>query len=436
MKYIPNTENDLKDMLKTIGEESISKLISKIIPEDLRPKKNLNIGDPLSEFDLLLNIEDLKRNNKNLICFNGGGVYDHYIPSIVDFLSNRSEFYTSYTPYQAEVSQGTLQYLYEFQSMISELSGLDVSNASLYDGASAVAEACSMAVNISSKNKILLSDTINPNYLDVLKTYLSNRSIEIDFINNENGITVFNSNIKNFEEYACVAIQSPNYFGLVEDWSEWSKIIDNKCLLISISDPISLSILKSPGDSGADIYCGEGQSLGNYMNFGGPFLGLLSAKLKYIRKMPGRLIGKTEDVDGKEGYVLTLQAREQHIRRDKANSNICTNQSLLALRASIFMSLMGYKGLSKLSKVCYDKAQYAANQIDNLSKFNLPYGYSFIKEFVVETSVDIDSLISCAADEGISISKLRNSKDKLLIAVTEKRTKKEIDSLISFLKRQ
>lgn len=435
MKYIPNTENDLKDMLKTIGEESISKLISKIIPDDLRPKKNLKIGDPLSEFDLLLDIDDLKRNNKNLICFNGGGVYDHYIPSIVDFLSNRSEFYTSYTPYQAEVSQGTLQYLYEFQSMISELSGLDVSNASLYDGASAVAEACSMAVNISSKNKILLSDTINPNYLDVLKTYLSNRSIEIDFIGNENGITDFNSNIKNFEEYACLAIQSPNYLGLVEDWSEWSKKIDNKCLLIAISDPISLSILKSPGDSGADIYCGEGQSLGNYMNFGGPFLGLLSAKLKYIRKMPGRLIGKTEDVDGKEGYVLTLQAREQHIRRDKANSNICTNQSLLALRASIFMSLMGYKGLSKLSKVCYDKAQYAANQIDNLSKFNLPYGYSFIKEFVVETSVDIDSLVSRAADEGLSISKLRNSKDKLLIAVTEKRTKKEIDSLISFLKK-
>ena len=436
MKYIPNTKNDLKDMLKIIGEKSTDNLISKIIPDNLRPKKGLEIGDPLSEYDLLLDVEYLKKNNKKLICFNGGGVYDHYIPSAVDFLSSRSEFYTSYTPYQAEVSQGTLQYLYEFQSMISELSGLDVSNASLYDGASAVAEACSMAVNITSKNKILLSKTINPNYLDVLKTYLSNRSINVDFIHHDDGITDLNHKIQNIEDYACIAIQSPNYFGIIEDWSRWSEKINDKCLLVSISDPQSLSILKSPGDSGADIYCGEGQTLGNYMNFGGPFLGLLSSKLKYIRKIPGRLIGKTEDIEGKEGYVLTLQAREQHIRRDKANSNICTNQSLLALRASIYMSLMGHKGLSKLSKVCFDKSHYAAKEISKLSKFRLPYCNSFVKEFVVETTIDIDDLIANAVNEGISLSKLNNSENKLLIAVTEKRTRAEIDLLISFLKKQ
>ncbi len=436
MKYIPNTDSDIQEMLKDIGEKSFDSFISKIIPNELRPQEKLNIGSPFSEFDLINDINKIKSSNKNLINFDGGGVYDHYIPSVVDFISSRSEFYTSYTPYQAEVSQGTLQYLYEFQSMISEISGLEVSNASLYDGASALAEACSMAINITNKNKILLSSAINPNYLEVLKTYLSYRHIEIDFLDIKDGVTDINQKIDNFSEYACIAIQSPNYFGLLENWGLWSKKNNNETLLIAVSDPISLSMIKSPGESGADIYCGEGQSLGNYMNLGGPYLGLLSSKLKYIRKIPGRIIGKTEDLDGKDGYVLTLQAREQHIRRDKANSNICTNQSLLALRASIYLSLLGKNGILEIAKISFNKSQYAAKHISEIPGFLIPYGNSFIKEFVVETNLNRDKLIENALNENISISPLKNTQNQLLIAVTEKRTKAEIDRLVNFLKKQ
>ena len=436
MKYIPNTDSDVQEMLKDIGEKSFDSFISKIIPNELRSQEKLNIGSPFSEFDLINDINKIKSSNKNLINFDGGGVYDHFIPSVVDFISSRSEFYTSYTPYQAEVSQGTLQYLYEFQSMISEISGLEVSNASLYDGASALAEACSMAINITNKNKILISSAINPNYIEVLKTYLSYRDVQIDFLEIKDGVTDINQKIDNFSEYACIAIQSPNYFGLLENWSSWSKKNNNEALVIAISDPISLSMIKSPGECGADIYCGEGQSLGNYMNFGGPYLGLLSSKLKYIRKIPGRIIGKTEDLDGKDGYVLTLQAREQHIRRDKANSNICTNQSLLALRASIYLSLLGKNGIFEIAKISFNKSQYAAKNISEIPGFSIPYGNSFIKEFVVETNLNRDKLIEDALNENISISPLKNTQNQLLIAVTEKRTKVEIDRLVNFLKKQ
>ena len=436
MKYIPNTKQDFEEMLKEIGASSFEDFLSEIIPNNLRPKEDLNIGPSLSELDLILNTDRMKLSNKTLINFNGGGVYDHYVPSVIDFISSRSEFYTSYTPYQAEVSQGTLQYLYEFQSMISEISGLEISNASLYDGASALAEACSMAINITGKNKILLSPTINPNYLEVLKTYLSYRKIDLEFLSEKEGFTDIKQSLPNLDQYACIVIQSPNYYGLIEDWTIWSEKNNNKTILIAVSDPISLSLIKSPGECGADIYCGEGQPLGNYMNFGGPFLGLLSSKIEYVRKMPGRIIGKTEDLDGEDGYVLTLQAREQHIRRDKANSNICTNQSLLALRASIYMALLGKKGLVEIAKICFNKSQYAAKAISELADFSIPYSSSFIKEFVVQTKLDTDKLIENALNENISISKVKNTNDKLLIAVTEKRTKQDIDRLIQFLKKQ
>jgi len=435
MKYIQNTDKDIKRMLESIGVSSFEDLLKTIIPNKLRLKKDLNIGSPKSEFDLILDTDNIKDKNKSLTCYNGGGVYDHYIPSVVDFIASRSEFYTSYTPYQAEVSQGTLQYLYEFQSMISALSGLEVSNASLYDGGSALAEACSMSINASNKNKILLSSTINPNYIEVLKTYFSYRNIEIEFINKELGVSVKDDDF-DFSDFACVVIQSPNYYGLVENWKNWKDSINNECILIAVSDPISLSILESPGACGVDIYCGEGQSLGNYMNFGGPFLGLLSSKIDYIRKMPGRIVGKTDDLNGEDGYVLTLQAREQHIRRDRANSNICTNQSLMALRASIYMSLLGRKGLSKIAKICFDKSQYAAKSISQIPGFKIPYGYNFIKEFIVEAKVSSNTIIENALSEGISISSLKGSSNKLLIAITEKRTKEEIDSLASFFKKQ
>ena len=435
MKYIQNTNKDIKKMLNEIGVDSFDSLV-KSIPDEIRFKDSFNIGEALSEYELILETSKLK--NNNLLCFMGNGIYDHYVPSVVDFISSRSEFYTSYTPYQAEVSQGTLQYLYEFQSMIASLAGMEVSNASLYDGASSLAEACSMAINISKKKTILLSSTINSKYIDVVKTYLSNRGVNIYLIPDDNSYT----SIKEIEKYnlsdiACIVIQSPNNYGLIENWSKWSDKIKSETLLIGVSDPMVLPIIKSPGECGVDIYCGEGQSLGNYMNLGGPVLGLIATNRKYVRKMPGRIIGKTEDLDGKEGYVLTLQAREQHIRRDKANSNICTNQSLLALRSTIYMSLFGDSGLRKVAELCFSKAQYTARKISELDGFSiLNNDFNFVKEFVVLTEFSAKKIISEAKKEGIGLSCIGDRDDKLLIAVTEKRTKDEIDKLISFLNRQ
>ena len=435
MKYIQNTNKDIKKMLNEIGVDSFDSLV-KSIPDEIRFKDSFNIGEALSEYELILETSKLK--NNNLLCFMGNGIYDHYVPSVVDFISSRSEFYTSYTPYQAEVSQGTLQYLYEFQSMIASLAGMEVSNASLYDGASSLAEACSMAINISKKKTILLSSTINSKYIDVVKTYLSNRGVNIYLIPDDNSYT----SIKEIEKYnlsdiACIVIQSPNNYGLIENWSKWSDKIKSETLLIGVSDPMVLPIIKSPGECGVDIYCGEGQSLGNYMNLGGPVLGLIATNRKYVRKMPGRIIGKTEDLDGKEGYVLTLQAREQHIRRDKANSNICTNQSLLALRSTIYMSLFGDSGLRKVAELCFSKSQYTARKISELDGFSiLNNDFNFVKEFVVLTQFSAKKIISEAKKEGIGLSCIGDKDDKLLIAVTEKRTKDEIDKLISFLNRQ
>ena len=435
MKYIQNTNKDIKKMLNEIGVDSFDSLV-KSIPDEIRFKNSFNIGEALSEYELILETSKLK--NNNLLCFMGNGIYDHYVPSVVDFISSRSEFYTSYTPYQAEVSQGTLQYLYEFQSMIASLAGMEVSNASLYDGASALAEACSMAINISKKKTILLSSTINSKYIDVVKTYLSNRGVNICLIPDNNSYTCIKEIEKyNLSDIACIVIQSPNNYGLIENWSKWSDKIKSETLLIGVSDPMVLPIIKSPGECGVDIYCGEGQSLGNYMNLGGPVLGLIATNRKYVRKMPGRIIGKTEDLDGKEGYVLTLQAREQHIRRDKANSNICTNQSLLALRSTIYMSLFGDSGLRKVAELCFSKAQYTARKISELDGFSiLNNDFNFVKEFVVLTKFSAKKIISEAKKEGIGLSCIGDKNDKLLIAVTEKRTKDEIDKLINFLDRQ
>ena len=435
MKYIQNTNKDIKKMLNEIGVDSFDSLV-KSIPDEIRFKDSFNIGEALSEYELILETSKLK--NNNLLCFMGNGIYDHYVPSVVDFISSRSEFYTSYTPYQAEVSQGTLQYLYEFQSMIASLAGMEVSNASLYDGASALAEACSMAINISKKKTILLSSTINSKYIDVVKTYLSNRGVNICLIPDNNSYTCIKEIEKyNLSDIACIVIQSPNNYGLIENWSKWSDKIKSETLLIGVSDPMVLPIIKSPGECGVDIYCGEGQSLGNYMNLGGPVLGLIATNRKYVRKMPGRIIGKTEDLDGKEGYVLTLQAREQHIRRDKANSNICTNQSLLALRSTIYMSLFGDSGLRKVAELCFSKAQYTARKISELDGFSiLNNDFNFVKEFVVLTKFSAKKIISEAKKEGIGLSCIGDKNDKLLIAVTEKRTKDEIDKLINFLDRQ
>ena len=438
MSNISITESQLDEMLKKLSIESIEDLF-KIIPNKFKYDINdLSLKDALSEQEITnyFNMVASKNlNSSNSLFFMGGGSYDHYVPKIVDTLSSRSEYYTAYTPYQAEVAQGTLQYLYEFQSMICSLSGMEVSNASLYDGASSLAEACSMSISITKNKKILLSESVHPSYVDVLKTYLDPIGIEIDLMKmSKDGTTECLQILE--DDYACVVVQSPNYFGIVEDLDKYNKVKGN-ALFIVVSDPISISLLKSPGDCGCDIYVGEAQSLGNYMSFGGPNIGILASRKKFIRKMPGRIIGRTEDIDGKEAYSMVLQTREQHIRRDKATSNICTNQGLLALRSTIYLALLG-ESLKEVAKICYNNCQYAADKINNLNNFNIfADNRSFIKEFIVTTITSATKIQKDAAENNILIDKPINdiSDNKLLLAFTEKRTKQEIDSLIEFFKR-
>ena len=355
------------------------------------------------------------------------------MPSVVDFISSRSEFYTAYTPYQAEVSQGTLQYIYEYQSMICSLTGMDASNASLYDGGSAVAEAAMMSYNYNKKNKILVSPYLNRNYLSVLRSYIKNLNIEIVLLPKNDTGSIDISKLSDYldQEVSCIIVQSPNYFGQLEDWSEIKKNLNNT-LLIAVSDPISLSILKSPGECNADIYVGEGQGLGNHLSYGGPYLGLIAVKKYLIRKLPGRIVGKTSDSNGKIGYTLTLQTREQHIRRERATSNICTNQGLMALRATIYLSLLGVNGLKEINSLCINKSKYLAAQINNINGFELVYKRNFINEFLIKTKLSARKIANYCKDRKVLINNIDTN--KLLFAVTEKRTKAQMDYLISILK--
>ena len=437
MHFIPLTKEQEQQMLDKMGKKSFNDLID-IIPPNLRYNNSMDIGDPLSEIEITNELNYLNNSNKSdSICFLGNGIYDHFIPTVVDFISGRSEFYTAYTPYQAEVSQGTLQYLYEFQSMICALSGMDISNASLYDGASALAEACNIAVSFSKKTTILYSSLINDNYIQVLKTYFNGRNIKfikLDSIDGKTDLSIIN---KYSDDLACLLIQSPNKYGLIESWElAKNKISSTKGLLIAISDPLSLSLIKSPGEVGADLYVGEAQSLGNYMQYGGPIIGVIATKEKYKRKMPGRIIGKTIDSKNNSGYVLTLQTREQHIRRAKATSNICTNQGLLALRSTIYMSLMGKFGLPYVAKLCYQKSQYAASEIIKLKNYKLKYSTLFLKEFIIQTNYSASDLVNYCASNDIYINTVcDDDSDSLIqIAVTEKRTKEDIGKLIKVLK--
>ena len=392
MNYIPTTKLEEKKLLSACGVDKFSDLIS-IIPLKYKLNDSLGIGSPLSELDIQRELQHLSDINTRNICFLGQGIYDHFIPKAVDFISGRSEFYTAYTPYQAEVSQGTLQYLYEYQSMICELSGMDIANASLYDGSSAIAEACMLALSVTSKSTILYSSTLNNHFIKVIQTCLSGQNIKFIEMPENNGITNLNIINKYKEDLSSVIIQSPNTHGLLENWENAKTILSkNEALLIAVGDPMSIALLKSPGKCGADIYVGEGQTLGNPMNYGGPLLGIIAVKECYKRQIPGRIVGKTFDQNGKDAFVLILQTREQHIRREKATSNICTNQSLLALRATIYMSLMGKSGLPYISQLCYQKAHYTAENIENLHDYKLKYGNQFIKEFVVQTTHNVKLL--------------------------------------------
>jgi len=440
--YISNTYNDEKKLLDAIGINSIDDLFDDI-PSNLRLSKSLNIPNSMSELEVTSHIGELSKKNKNIedmVCFLGAGAYDHYIPSVIKHLTSRSEFYTAYTPYQPEISQGTLQVIFEYQSMIAELTGMDVANASMYDGASACAEAAMMAMEITKRKTIIVSSTVHPETRNVLKTYMhfhGGNVIEIDFSCGETDVEQLKSVIS--KETAGVILQNPNFFGVVEDISVIEKIThENKAMLIMNVDPISLGILKTPGELGADIVVGEGQSLGNSLNFGGPYIGFMATTSKLMRKLPGRIVGETLDIDGKRAFVLTLQAREQHIRREKATSNICSNQALNALAATIYLTTLGKEGIKEVAEQCMKKSYYAYSQLLNSGKYKPLFNKPFFKEFALATNVNPYTVNEELRINGILgghilekyYPKLENS---LLICVTEKRTKIEIDKLVKIM---
>ncbi|MBN1155117.1 aminomethyl-transferring glycine dehydrogenase subunit GcvPA [candidate division KSB1 bacterium] len=443
MPFIPNTDDDRRKMLNAIGVKKFEELISDI-PKELLFDGVLNLPAALSEMELMSELN--RRSKQNIGCdenivFVGGGAYDHYIPAAVDHIVSRSEFYTAYTPYQPEVSQGTLQVIYEFQSMIAELSRMDVANASIYDGGSALAEAVLMAVSETRRKKILISKTVNPFYRDVVATYLRGQNVDIIPIDEKDGVT----DIDRLEaaldnQTAGVVVQHPNFFGCLEQVHELEELIHRHgALYLSSNDPLSLAILEPPGDYGVDIFTGEGQCFGNALNLGGPFLGLMATRDKFIRRMPGRIAGITEDLNGNRGFVLTFQTREQHIRRDKATSNICTNQALNALAGTVYLALMGRKGLEKIALTCLEKSHYLAEKISELNGFELKFKKPFFKEFAIKTPVDPDliihKLLSHRINAGINVRKYDYQLDHvLLVAVTEKRSREQMDLFVHYLK--
>lgn len=438
-RYIGNTNEDREQMLREIGYENISSLF-KSVPDSVLLRKKLDIPEALSEMELVKSIKSTSKENKNTdeyVCFLGAGAYDHYTPSPIDQLILRQEFYTSYTPYQPEISQGTLQAIFEYQTMISELTGLPVSNASMYDGASALAEAALMSCETTKRKEVLIASTVHPESRQVLYTYAKYRNITVKELAYENGqVSLDDLKSKINKDTAAVIVQNPNFFGIIEDVELISEIAhENKSLLTVSADPISLSILKSPGEMGADIAVGEGQSLGNPLNFGGPYLGFMAVTEKLMRKMPGRVVGQTTDKDGRRGFVLTLQTREQHIRRERATSNICTNQALNALQATMYLTFMGKEGLREVAEQCLNKSHYTYNELIKTGKFRPLFTAPFFKEFVVisEEPVSLlnEKLLKNNIIGGYKIEKdYPHLKNGYLIAVTEKRTREEIDTFV------
>ncbi len=438
-RYIGNTDDDRKQMLEEIGYKDIDSLF-KSVPDSVLLKQRLNIPKALSEMELIKKVKSLSNENLNTdeyVCFMGAGAYDHYIPSPIDQLILRQEFYTSYTPYQPEISQGTLQAIFEYQTMISELTGLPVANASMYDGASALAEACVMSCEATKRNEILIASSVHPESRQVLNTYAKFRNIIVKEVSYKNGqVDLGDLSSKIGKDTAAVIVQSPNFFGIIEDVEAIAEIThQNKSLLTVSADPVSLSLLKSPGQMGADIAVGEGQPLGNALNFGGPYLGFMAVTEKLMRKMPGRIVGQTLDREGRRGFVLTLQTREQHIRREKATSNICSNQALNALQATMYLTFMGKEGLKKVANLCFNKAHYTYDELIKTNKFKPLFTAPFFKEFAVESNCPVDELneklLECNIIGGYKMEKnYPELKQGYLLAVTEKRTKEEIDLLV------
>ncbi len=432
MSYIPHSEEDRRVMLKDIGVRSMEELF-KGIPRELAAR-SFDLAAGKSEYEVVRYLRSLSRKNKtDLINFVGGGFYDHYIPAAVDALASRSEFYTAYTPYQAEASQGTLQAIYEYQSCICRLTGMEVSNASLYDGGTALYEAAMMATRITERNKIIMDGGVSPIYRKMLYCYTSNLSVEFVEVPVAHGQTHREELYKYVDDRtAAVILQNPNFFGAIDDFTD----IVEKChkkgaLVISSVYPVSLGILKTPAEMGVDIVTGEGQSLGIPLSFGGPYLGFMATWKNFVRKMPGRIVGATVDTKKRRSFVLTLQTREQHIRREKATSNICSNEALCALRALIYMSLMGKEGIRKVAQLSMDKAEYAKKKLGAIKGVEVKRSSPTFNEFVVKLPKNPNEVIGALIKKGIAAGfplgrYYKEMEDYMLIAVTEKRTKHEI----------
>ncbi len=442
MPFISNTDKDRKEMLAEIGVKKFEDLLSDI-PKKFILKELCSLEEPYSELDITRKISELAAKNistEKAISFLGAGVYDHFIPAAVDHIVLRPEFHSAYTPYQAEVSQGTLQYLYEYQTLICELTGMEISNAGMYDGASAAAEAILMASRKTKNFKAVIAGTINPLYLEVIKSYTEGIGIELVYVQSKNGMVDLKA-LKDAidDNTGCVLLQTPNFFGNIEDAFAVEEIThtSKKALFIVAVDPISLAVLNSPSEYNADIVVGEGQALGNAQNYGGPLFGFLASKLTLARTIPGRIVGETLDADGEKAYCLTLQAREQHIRRAKSTSNICSNEALCNLAATVYMTLMGKEGLKEVAIQSTTKAHYLAGKISNINGFSLAFEAPFFKEFAVKTPVlakdIIEKLKSKNIFPGVDLKQF-GYENMLLIAVTEKKRKRDLDELINSLK--
>lgn len=435
-KFFPHTEEDIKLMLDKIGVPSLDALFAEV-PEEIRFRRDYDLPSAKSEIEIRNLFGNLGKQNKQLTVFAGGGVYDHYTPSIVPYLVSRSEFLTSYTPYQAEISQGTLHYIFEFQSMMAELTGLPIANASMYDGSTATAEAAIMAVASGKKaNKVLVSETVDDKILAVIRTYTHFQGVQIEVVPAEDGTTSRTAMQEKLQQggVAGMIVQQPNKYGIIENYDGFADDChQQKALFVMNSVAADLALLKSPGELGADIAVGDGQSLGIPMQFGGPSVGYLCCTEKLMRKMPGRIVGQTKDNRGQRAFVLTLQAREQHIRREKATSNICSNQSLMALWVTIYLSVMGKEGLKEAAQMSVDGAHYLYEKLIHSGKFKPAFNQPFFNEFCVKyVGGDLDQLQQRLLDNGI-LGGIKMADDMLMLAVTEKRTKEEVDLLVSLV---
>jgi glycine dehydrogenase subunit 1 len=435
-KYFPHTEEEVKEMLRVAGVNSLEELYADV-PESIRFKGDYDIPEAKSEIELRQLLESFGLLNDQLTSFAGAGVYDHYTPAVIPNIISRSEFLTSYTPYQAEISQGTLHYIFEYQSMMAELTGMDISNASMYDGTTATAEAAIMAMSAGKKcTKVLASRTVDPKTMQVVETYAKYHGFDIEMIDEKDGTTDREDMRRRLAEggVAGVILQTPNYYGIVEDYTGFAEDIhESKALMIMNSVAADLAVLKTPGEWGADIAVGDGQSLGIPMSFGGPSVGYMCCKEKLIRKMPGRIVGLTQDNRGQRAFVLTLQAREQHIRRQKATSNICSNESLMALYVTIYMSLMGKQGMKEAAELSYAGAHYLCDELLKTGRFTLAYDKPFFNEFCVRYDGDIDALQNRCIAAGY-LAGVKINENTLMLAVTEKRQKHEIDELVELMK--